>query len=67
VGCVGCGGGGGVVVWGWYGGCGGMGGGGVGVRGVGVGGWFPLAFEHSKVCTLSSATLDTYNFFKLNF
>jgi hypothetical protein len=45
---------GGVMVWGvgvW--GCGGCGGcGGVGVWGCGGVGWFPLAFEHSKVCTL---------------
>jgi hypothetical protein len=44
----------GVVVWG-CGGCGGVGGV-VGVVGVvwvcGGVGWFPLAFEHSKVCTL---------------
>jgi hypothetical protein len=37
----------GVVVW-WVWGCGVCG----GMGGCGGGGWFPLAFEHSKVCTL---------------
>jgi hypothetical protein len=46
----GCGGCGGCVGCGGCGGCGGVGGvGGVGGGGVG---WFPLAFEHSKVCSL---------------
>jgi hypothetical protein len=41
-----------VVWWVWW----------VGVVGVGGWGWFPLAFEHSKVCTLCDfGHLQLYN------
>jgi hypothetical protein len=59
-----------VVVWGcrtvgvwWCGGCGGVWG--VGCGGGGGGGWFPFAFEHSKVCTLCD--FGHLQFFKLFF